>query len=321
MVLRDIISPYLLRRMKADVDINLPRKTEQVLFVSLTDCQRDAYRAYLASKDVAAILDGKREALAGIDVLRKIVNHPDLLERVSRGDNPDYGAVERSGKLVVVSRVLGLWAAQGHKALVFSQTQQMLDILEDLVMSLNLPYRRMDGTTPVATRMRLIDDFNDLPHITVFLLTTHVGGLGVNLTGADRVLLYDPDWNPSTDAQARERAWRIGQKREVTVYRLITAGTIEEKVYHRQIYKQHLTNKVLKDPKQRRFFKASCLPRADGRTDPPSLVRYGSRDACTPAAGGAGLAGVRSPRPEALDPPSLPPPSKGSRSARPLPAG
>ena len=86
-----------------------------------------------------------------------------------------------------------------------------------------------------------------------------MGGLGVNLTGADRVLLYDPDWNPSTDAQARERAWRIGQTREVTVYRLITAGTIEEKVYHRQVYKQHLTNRVLKDPKQKRFFKARDL--------------------------------------------------------------
>ena len=156
-------------------------------------------------------------------------------------------------------KVLGLWKEQGHRALLFSQTQQMLDILEAAVAAAGYVYRRMDGTTPVSHRMRLIDEFNSDARVFVFLLTTKVGGLGVNLTGADRVLLYDPDWNPSTDAQARERAWRIGQTKEVTVYRLVTAGTIEEKVYHRQIYKEFLTSKVLRDPKQRRFFKAKDL--------------------------------------------------------------
>lgn len=89
--------------------------------------------------------------------------------------------------------------------------------------------------------------------------TTHVGGLGVNLTGANRVVIYDPDWNPATDMQARERAWRIGQENQVTIYRLVTSGTIEEKIYHRQIFKQFLTNKVLKDPSQKRFFKSNDL--------------------------------------------------------------
>ena len=93
----------------------------------------------------------------------------------------------------------------------------------------------------------------------IFLSTTHVGGLGVNLTGANRVVIYDPDWNPATDMQARERAWRIGQENQVTIYRLVTSGTIEEKIYHRQIFKQFLTNKVLKDPSQRRFFKSNDL--------------------------------------------------------------
>ncbi|RZC35270.1 DNA excision repair protein ERCC-6-like [Asbolus verrucosus] len=93
----------------------------------------------------------------------------------------------------------------------------------------------------------------------VFLLTTRVGGLGVNLTGADRVIIYDPDWNPATDTQARERAWRIGQDKEVTIYRLISAGTIEEKMYQRQVWKQLLSNKVLLDPKTHRFFKSSSL--------------------------------------------------------------
>ena len=134
-------------------------------------------------------------------------------------------------------RVLGLWREQGHRCLLFSQTQQMLDILEAAVAAAGHVYRRMDGTTAIASRMRLIDEFNGDDGVFCFLLTTKVGGLGVNLTGANRVLLYDPDWNPSTDAQARERCWRIGQTKDVTVYRLITAGTIEEKVYHRQIFK------------------------------------------------------------------------------------
>ncbi len=102
----------------------------------------------------------------------------------------------------------------------------------------------MDGSTSDLMRSRLMDDFNSNPDVFLFLLTTKVGGLGVNLTGANRVLLFDPDWNPSNDSQARERAWRIGQSREVVIYRLITSGTIEEKIYHRQIYKSFLTNKV-----------------------------------------------------------------------------
>jgi DNA excision repair protein ERCC-6 len=99
-------------------------------------------------------------------------------------------------------------------------------------------------------------NFKD-PDVFVFILTTRVGGLGVNLTAANRVILYDPDWNPSTDIQARERAWRIGQHRAVTIYRLILSGTIEEKMYHRQVFKQFLTNRVLKDPRQKRFFKSN----------------------------------------------------------------
>ncbi|CAN1136740.1 Protein CHROMATIN REMODELING 8 [Linum perenne] len=255
-MLRDLIMPYLLRRMKADVNANLPKKTEHVLFCSLTPEQRSVYRAFLASTEVEQILNGNKNSLAGIDVMRKICNHPDLLEREHSSQNPDYGNPERSGKMKVVSQVLNVWKEQGHRVLLFTQTQQMLDILENFLVSGGYTYRRMDGLTPVKQRMALIDEFNDSAYIFVFILTTRVGGLGTNLTGADRVIIFDPDWNPSNDMQARERAWRVGQKRDVTVYRLITRGTIEEKVYHRQIYKHFLTNKILKNPQQRRFFKA-----------------------------------------------------------------
>ncbi|PAN31705.1 hypothetical protein PAHAL_5G438900 [Panicum hallii] len=255
-VLRDLIMPYLLRRMKADVNAQLPKKTEHVLFCSLTPEQRATYRAFLASSEVEQIFDGNRNSLYGIDVLRKICNHPDLLEREHAAQNPDYGNPERSGKMKVVEQVLKVWKDQGHRVLLFTQTQQMLDILESFLTACDYQYRRMDGLTPAKQRMALIDEFNNTDEIFVFILTTKVGGLGTNLTGANRIIIYDPDWNPSTDMQARERAWRIGQTRDVTAYRLITRGTIEEKVYHRQIYKHFLTNKVLKNPQQRRFFKA-----------------------------------------------------------------
>ncbi|XP_075010730.1 DNA excision repair protein ERCC-6 isoform X4 [Calonectris borealis] len=142
---------------------------------------------------------------------------------------------------------------------ILNGDMQMLQILEVFVRDRNYSYLRMDGTTTIASRQPLITRYNEDKSIFIFLLTTRVGGIGVNLTGADRVIIYDPDWNPSTDTQARERAWRIGQKKQVTVYRLLTAGTIEEKIYHRQIFKQFLTNRVLKDPKQRRFFKSNDL--------------------------------------------------------------
>lgn len=200
-VLRDLIMPYLLRRMKADVNAQLPKKTEHVLFCSLTSDQRSVYRAFLASSEVEQIFDGSRNSLYGIDIMRKICNHPDLLEREYSAQNPDYGNLERSGKMKVVAQVLKVWKEQGHRVLLFTQTQQMLDILENFLGSSGYSYRRMDGLTPVKQRMALIDEFNNSSEVFVFILTTRVGGLGTNLTGANRVIIYDPDWNPSTDMQ------------------------------------------------------------------------------------------------------------------------
>lgn len=266
-VLRDLISPYLLRRLKSDVAQDLPKKEEMVLFVKLTQYQQDMYERFLSSEDLHAILRGKRNMLTGVDVLRKICNHPDLVDRdlLLRKKNYKYGEVSKSGKMLVLRDLLQLWQSQGHRTLLFCQTKQMLDILERFVAGLArtdetpFSYMRMDGLTPISRRQGLVDTFNGNASLDVFLLTTKVGGLGVNLTGANRVIIYDPDWNPSTDIQARERAWRLGQKRDIVIYRLMTAGTIEEKIYHRQIFKTFLTNKILKDPKQRRFFKMNDL--------------------------------------------------------------
>ncbi|KAI9475140.1 DNA repair protein rhp26, partial [Coemansia mojavensis] len=260
-VLRDLIEPYLLRRLKADVAKDLPKKSEQVLFCRLTPMQRTAYAEFLKSPDMERILNGRLQMLFGVDVARKICDHPDLL-LLSKMNNlpPDYGDWRKSGKMTIVRALLEMWQPQGHKVLLFSQTRQMLDILERMVSEMpNLEYRRMDGMTPIQRRAPLVDEFNTSKSIFVFLLTTKVGGLGINLTGADRVILFSPDWNPSSDMQARERAWRLGQSRNVAVYRLMTAGTIEEKIYNRQIYKQFLSNKILEDPTQKRVFQSHSL--------------------------------------------------------------
>ncbi|KAL7276337.1 DNA repair protein rhp26 [Rhizina undulata] len=263
LVLRELIGPYLLRRTKADVAADLPRKTEQVLFCKLTKYQRDKYVEFLRSDEFRSILNKSKNLLFGLDIVRKICNHPDLLEQDVLIGKPgyNYGEGKYSGKMQITKSLLQLWKKEGHRTLLFCQTVQMLDIMEKYIASFpeGFRYQRMDGKTSIAQRQALVDEFNKNNELDVFLLTTRVGGLGVNLTGADRVIIFDPDWNPSTDMQARERAWRLGQKRPVTIFRLLTAGTIEEKVYQRQIFKQHLASKVLTDPNQARFFEADDL--------------------------------------------------------------
>jgi DNA excision repair protein ERCC-6 len=282
--LKDAVSPYLLQRFKVDVATDLPQKKEQVLFCKLTRQQREAYENFLHSEEMKSIKTGKRQMLFGVDYLRKVCNHPDLTEHktLSKKAGFDYGAASKSGKMQVVKELLSLWQKGGHKTLLFAQHRIMLDILQKFLKTMpGINYRRMDGETPIKNRQDLVDEFNNDPDLHVFLLTTKVGGLGVNLTGANRVIIYDPDWNPSTDIQARERSWRLGQKREVEIYRLMSAGTIEEKIYHRQIFKQFLTNKVLKDPKQRQTFQMSDLhdlftlgsETADGETETGNLFR------------------------------------------------
>lgn len=259
--LKETISQYLLQRLKIDVAADLPEKTEQVLFCKLTERQREAYETFLKSDEVSAILNRRRQSLYGIDVLRKICNHPDLLDKnLHRKEGFDFGNPRRSAKLQLTKDLLQkVMIPHGHKTLLFSQGKLMLNIIEKCIQECGISYVRMDGETPVDQRQPMIDRFNTDPHIHVFLMTTRTGGLGTNLTGADRIIIFDPDWNPSTDLQARERAWRLGQMRPVKIYRLMTEGTIEEKIYHRQIFKQFMTNKVLKDPKQRSSYDLSDL--------------------------------------------------------------
>ena len=264
-VLRDTISAFLLRRVKEDVKscLSLPGKSEQVLFCRLTDLQRDLYKKYLDRIDMTSITSNRRFLFASLSRLRKLCNHPRIFESQNREitstEVGEDGHWRESGKMVVVESLLRLWKRQNHKVLLFTQSAQMLKVFETFLFYSGYRFLKMDGKTAVKSRQELIANFNNNPEYFVFLLTTKTGGLGVNLVGANRVIIYDPDWNPGTDIQARERAWRIGQTKDVTIYRLVCSGTLEEKIYHRQIFKLFLTNRILKDPKQRRFFKSKDL--------------------------------------------------------------
>mmetsp|Transcript_33130 Transcript_33130/g.37226 ORF Transcript_33130/g.37226 Transcript_33130/m.37226 type:complete len:1363 (+) Transcript_33130:107-4195(+) len=282
LILKDLINPYLLRRLKKDIKEvkRMPGKKEQVLFCRLSDYQRNMYEDFLQSDLVKKVFRGSAQLLGAITMLRKICNHPDLVsppEEASEQFNKSLQArelddddasqkmedgiadrncslIERSGKLEILAKILPLWKKQGHRVLIFCQWRKMLDIIMDFVKSHGWKFGRLDGNTNVASRQRLVDTFNSDDSYFCMLCTTRTGGVGLNMVGADRIILYDPDWNPQTDAQARERAWRFGQEREVTVYRMICAGTVEEKIYQRQIFKTALTNSVLQNSKQRRLF-------------------------------------------------------------------
>jgi DNA excision repair protein ERCC-6 len=155
----------------------------------------------------------------------------------------------------VLSEIMRLWLKEGHRALIFVQTIQMIEVIQAWMNAIGYTHLRLDGSTPVKRRLTMIDEFNANADIFAMILTTRVGGVGLNIIGANRVVIFDPDWNPMTDVQARERTWRIGQRRDVAVYRLVLAGSIEEKVYQRQVYKHFLSQKILNDPRQRQFFK------------------------------------------------------------------
>jgi len=275
-LLKDLTAPHFLRRTKVDVNemLQLPVKQEHLIFCNLSPEQYQVYIDFLQTDVVKRSLSNRgtrgSDGFFCISILRKLSNHPDLLLQHDTNLRPaDYGAVNRSGKLRVLCDILRMWKQQDHKALVFLQTVQMLEIVQQMIRDEGYTHCRIDGKTPVKTRLSTITRFNEDPDTLLLLLTTRVGGVGLNIIGANRVLIFDPDWNPMVDVQARERAWRIGQKREITVYRLITVGTIEEKMYHRQVFKHFLAQKVLADSRQRRFFKNTDLKDLFSPPPPP----------------------------------------------------
>ena len=223
-ILRRRIRPFLLRRLKGDVLKELPEKNEIQMLADMTDEQRRVYQASLLRlrPQVEGMLSsGSRiEVLSAITELRQICGHPSLVL-------PDYAA--SSGKLDLLLDILPGALEAGHRALVFSQFTRMLRILQRRLEAAGVQCLYLDGDTPPKRRIELVEEFNGGAG-QVFLISLKAGGSGLNLTGADTVIHFDPWWNPAAEDQATDRAHRIGQKHTVNVIRLITRGTIEEQV-------------------------------------------------------------------------------------------
>ena len=239
--LHKLLRPFVLRRLKADVEKSLPPKSETILFTSMTATQRDVYKQCLLREiDVVQGGSGKgggRTAVLNLVMqLRKCCNHPYLFPNVEDRSLPVLGEhlVGACGKLVLLDKLLTRLRDKGHRVLIFSQMTRMLDILEDFMVMRAYDYCRIDGKTAHELREEYIDAYN-APNSEkfAFLLSTRAGGLGINLQTADTCVLYDSDWNPQADLQAMDRCHRIGQTKPVHVYRLVTEHSVEEKVVER----------------------------------------------------------------------------------------
>ncbi|KAL2530390.1 chromatin remodeling factor17 [Forsythia ovata] len=247
--LHKVLRPFLLRRLKSDVEKGLPPKKETILKVGMSQMQKHYYKALL-QKDLEVVnAGGERKRLLNIAMqLRKCCNHPYLFQGAEPG--PPYTTgdhlIENAGKMVLLDKLLPKLKERDSRVLIFSQMTRLLDILEDYLMFRGYQYCRIDGNTGGDDRDAYIENFN-MPGSEkfVFLLSTRAGGLGINLATADVVILYDSDWNPQVDLQAQDRAHRIGQKKEVQVFRFCTEYTIEEKVIERAYKKLALDALVI----------------------------------------------------------------------------
>ncbi|KAF8484763.1 P-loop containing nucleoside triphosphate hydrolase protein [Russula ochroleuca] len=256
--LHKILRPFLLRRVKSDVEKNLLPKKEINIYVGLTDMQRKWYRSVL-EKDIDAVngLTGKKEGktrlMNMVMQLRKVTCHPYLFDGAEPGPpyTTDEHLVQNSGKMVILNKLLKNVKEKGSRVLIFSQMSRMLDILEDYCLFRSYKYCRIDGGTAHEDRIAAIDEYNKPESEKfIFLLTTRAGGLGINLTTADIVVLYDSDWNPQADLQAMDRAHRIGQTKQVYVFRFITEESVEERMLERGAQKLRLDQLVIQQGRQ-----------------------------------------------------------------------
>ncbi|XP_040218135.1 lymphoid-specific helicase [Rana temporaria] len=308
-MLHQILTPFLLRRLKTDVTLEVPPKREVIVYAPLTKKQEEFYTAIVnrtiekivgQDKPAEPVLKGKRKSrkvvnysevdkedpdelfsrllkqqeaeqertvkevkevnLPGIAevnlkmsnimmLLRKCCNHPYLIEYpldpATQEFKIDKELITSSGKFLLLDRMLPEMKKRGHKILIFSQMTMMLDIIMDYCYYRDFTFCRLDGTMKYTEREENMRKFNTDPDVFIFLVSTRAGGLGINLTAADTVIIYDSDWNPQADLQAQDRCHRIGQTKPVVVYRLVTANTIDQKIVERAAAKRKLEKLVI----------------------------------------------------------------------------
>jgi SNF2 family DNA or RNA helicase len=243
--LRELVRPFILRRLKGSVLKELPEKIESVSYSTMSDEQRKLYIAAMAQakKDLSAKLEESGAAqsrimiLAALTRLRQICCDPSLVY-------DGYGG--GSAKLDACMELIASCIDGGHRILLFSQFTSMLAIIEERISADGIPYCILTGSTPKTERLRLVNSFND-GDTPIFLISLKAGGTGLNLTGADIVIHYDPWWNVSAQNQATDRAHRIGQTNAVQVFKLIAKDSVEERILEMQAKKAALADAVIEE--------------------------------------------------------------------------
>lgn len=283
--LHKVLRPFLLRRLKKDVEAELPDKVEKVIRCQMSGLQQKLY--YQMKKHGMLYVEDAKRGKTGIKglqntvmQLKKICNHPFVFEDVERSIDPtgfNYDMLWRvSGKFELLDRILPKLFRSGHRILMFFQMTQIMNIMEDYLHYRQWRYLRLDGSTKADDRSKLLGVFNDpTAEVNLFLLSTRAGGLGLNLQTADTVIIFDSDWNPHQDLQAQDRAHRIGQTKEVRIYRLITEKSVEENILARAQYKLDIDGKVIQagkfdnksTPEEREAFLRSLLENENGEEE------------------------------------------------------
>lgn len=247
--LHKVLRPFLLRRLKKDVEKDLPDKVEKVIKCKMSALQASVYQQVLKFKKTMGGT-GSKGLNNTLMQLRKVCNHPFVFEEVENQINPDRLSNDllwrTAGKFELLDRVIPKFQATNHRILIFFQMTQIMDIMEDFMRMRGVQYLRLDGGTKADERTDMLQKFNapESPYFA-FLLSTRAGGLGLNLQTADTVIIYDTDWNPHQDLQAQDRAHRIGQTKEVRILRLITENSVEETILDRAHKKLDIDGKVI----------------------------------------------------------------------------
>ncbi|MNM85660.1 hypothetical protein D3C81_977850 [compost metagenome] len=238
--LRLLVKPFILRRTKSEVVKELPDKIEKKMLISMTSEQKNIYKKYVSDvkKKIKENKGNKIEIFSYLTRLRQVCLDPSILFEEYTGG---------SGKLNVALELIEKQNKEGGKILLFSQFTSVLKKIEPILKERNIEYLYLDGSTSSKERINLVDEFNKKDNIKVFLISLKAGGTGLNLTSANFVIHFDPWWNPAVEAQATDRAHRIGQKNIVEVIKLIAKGTIEEQILNLQEAKKQLVNEVITD--------------------------------------------------------------------------
>ncbi|XP_056671176.1 DNA repair and recombination protein RAD54-like [Monodelphis domestica] len=261
----NVVNRCLIRRTSDILSKYLPVKIEQVVCCRLTPLQTELYRRFLRqAKPAEELREGKMSvsSLSSITSLKKLCNHPGLIyDKCVEEEEGFAGALalfppgysgksvepQLSGKMLVLDYILAVTRqTSSDKVVLVSNYTQTLDLFEKLCRLRRYLYVRLDGTMSIKKRAKVVERFNSpsSPDF-IFMLSSKAGGCGLNLIGANRLVMFDPDWNPANDEQAMARVWRDGQKKTCYIYRLLSAGTIEEKIFQRQTHKKALSSCVV----------------------------------------------------------------------------